>query len=137
VPGDLGRVANLLVLAFSREHQHPIETWLPHLSAMEEDFPRLEIWRLVMLPRGYRLMRGAIENGLRTGISDPGARRHTLVAFVDLDGLRRALYLPDLSDVRLYLLNAEAIVRWEGAGGYGEGSLTTLKAALMQMLGGA
>ncbi|MCL5735243.1 MAG: hypothetical protein M1274_06570 [Actinobacteria bacterium] len=135
VPGDLTGAANLLVLASSREHQHPVETWLPRLSALKEDFPKLETWRLVVLPRGYRFMRGAIEGGLRAGVTDRVARQRTLVSFIDLDDLRRPLGLPDMVDIHLYLLDASGTVRWEGRAGYSPAALSGLTAVLAGLLG--
>jgi hypothetical protein len=137
VPGDLRGAVNLLILASSREHQHPIETWLPRLSALEAEFSELQTWRLVALPRSYRLMRGAIEGGLRAGVTDHLARQHTLVCFVDLDDLQRSLGLPSVADIHLYLLDAEGIVRWEGSGGHSQDALSSLETALTRALGGS
>lgn len=136
IPDGLGGTANLVVLAFLREHQHPIETWLPHLARLEEEFPGLEVWEVPALSRRYRIWRGAIDSGMRAGISDPQARSHTLTSYLDLHDLQLSLGLPDLADIHLYLLDGEGRVRWEGSGGYDPGTLLFLEAALAKLLGG-
>jgi hypothetical protein len=130
VPGGLGGAVNLVVLAFRRDHQYPIETWLPHFARLEQDFAGLEVWEVPALSRSYRIWRGAIDSGMRAGITDPGVRRHTLTAYTDLGGLQRALGLPDLEEIRLFLLGKNGSVLWRGRGAYSEETLAELTAVL-------
>jgi hypothetical protein len=130
IPEGLAGAVNLVVLAFRRDHQYAIETWLPHLARLEEDFPDLEVWEVPALSRGYRIWRGAIDGGMRAGIPEPSARRHTLTTYTDLRGLQRALGLPGLGDIHLFLLDRTGSVRWRGSGPYSEATLAGLSAAL-------
>jgi hypothetical protein len=130
IPDGLSGALNLVVLAFEREHQYPIEAWLPHFARLEEAYPGLEVWEVPALSRGYRIWRGAIDGGMRAGIPDPNVRRHTLTSYLDLRDLRRALELPDTSDIHLYLLDRAGSIRWHGSGGYDETTLAGLSAAL-------
>jgi hypothetical protein len=130
IPAGLSLGVNLVVLAFQRDHQQPLETWLPHFTRLEGEFRGLEVWRVAALPRGYRLWRGAIDSGMRAGISDPGLRRHTLTVYLDLSRLQRALDLPDLGDVHLLLVDASGTIRWRGRGGYNEATLVSLRKVL-------
>lgn len=133
LPDGLSGSVNLVVLAFRRDHQFPIESWLPHFARLEEEFPWLEVWEVPALPRGYRIWRGAIDGGMRAGISDPRVRRHTLTAYVDLHRLQRALDLTDLSEIQLLLLNVRGEVRWRAEGAYSDETLVTLRAALLEV----
>lgn len=130
LPGGLGGAVNLVVLAFQRDHQHPIETWLPHLVRLEETFPGLEVWEVPALSRSYRIWRGAIDSGMRAGIPDPRVRRHTLTTYTDLRGLQRALDLPDLDQIYLLLVDRGGRVLWRGRGAYSEATLAELSAVL-------
>ena len=130
IPAGLGAALNLVVLAFEREHQRPVESWLRHLADLEREFPGLEAWQVVALSRSYRLFRGAIDNAMRKGIADEPARRHTLVAYLDLHDLQRDLGLRDTADIRLYLLDGKGNVRWQGVGSFGEATLDSLRAAI-------
>ena len=136
VPGGLTGRMNLVVLAFLREHQYPIETWLPHLAGLEAKYPGLEVWEVPALSRHYRIWRGAIDGGMRAGIPDPRVRSHTLTSYLDLHGLQDSLGLRDLDDIRLYLLDGGGKVRWEGSGGYDHRTFGSLEGALTQLPGG-
>jgi hypothetical protein len=130
IPAGLSGTYNLLVLAFKRDHQYPIKTWMPHFAKLESDYLGLEVWEVAALSRSYRIWRGAIDSGMRAGVPDPRARRHTLTAYVDVRGLQRALNLQDLDDIHLFLLGQSGSVRWQGDGAYNEVTLTALTAAL-------
>jgi hypothetical protein len=137
IPDDLPGPARLVVLAFQRDHQSPIETWLPHLSALEKEFPGLEVWEVAALSRRYRVWRGVIDHGMRAGIADARVRRHTLTSYLDLQELQRPLDLRDFADIHLYLLDGHGLVLWQGAGGYDPAMLGLLKSALSEHLGRA
>jgi hypothetical protein len=130
IPAGLSGTVNLVVLAFKRDHQYPIETWMPHFARLESDYPGLEVWEVPALSRTYRIWRGAIDSGMRAGVPNPHARRHTLTAYLDVRGLQRALDLPDLDEIHLFLLDRSGNVRWQGHGAYNEATLTALRAAL-------
>jgi len=132
IPRELSGDVNLVVLAFQRDHQYPVETWLPHFTRLEQAYPGLEVWEVPALPRNYRIWRGAIDGGMRAGIPDARLRRHTLTAYLDLRDLQRALELPDLGDIHLYLLDAAGLVRWHGRGGFSQPTLEALNAALQE-----
>jgi hypothetical protein len=135
LPEGLDGVVNLVVLAFRRDHQYTIETWLPHFARLEEDFPGLEVWEVPALSRSYRIWRGAIDGGMRAGIPEPRVRRHTLTTYTDLRGLQRALDLPDLDEIHLFLLDRSGSIRWRGRGAYSEATLAQLTAALETLSG--
>jgi hypothetical protein len=130
VPEGLSGAFNLVVLAFKREHQFPIETWMPHFAELAKDFPGLEVWEVPALSRSYRIWRRAIDGGMRAGIADPHVRRHTLTSYLSLSDLQRALGLTDLNDIHLFLLDRTGSVLWQDRGGYSEATLAALTAAL-------
>jgi hypothetical protein len=130
VPEGLSGAFNLVVLAFQREHQFPIETWMPHFAKLAKDFTGLEVWEVPALSRSYRIWRRAIDGGMRAGIPDPHVRRHTLTSYLNLGDIQRALGLVDLNDIHLFLLDRTGDVLWQGHGGYSETTLGALTVAL-------
>ena len=137
IPGDLTGTANLIILAFLREHQQAVEGWLPYLAQLREEFPGLEQWAVPVISRRYRMWRGAIDSGMRAGIADPQVRGHTLITYMDLHDLQRSLGLSDLDHIQLYLVDRRGRVDWEGSGEYDAGTLDSLRDALKRLLGGA
>jgi len=67
---------------------------------------------------------------MRAGIPEPRVRRHTLTTYTDLRGLQRALGLPGLDDIYLFLLDRTGSICWQGRGPYSEATLADLSAAL-------
>ena len=120
----------MVVLAFSREHLAPIETWLPHFSRLEKDFPGVGFWEVAALAKAYRMLRSAIDGGMRAGVADPRTRAHVLTAYLDLPPLQRALALPDLRDIHLYLLDGLDTIRWHTSGAWAADKLAGLIEAL-------
>ena len=133
IPEDLSGAANLVIVAFRREHQHEVENWQPHLAELVEAHPALEIWVVPALSRSYRIWGRAIDSGMRAGLPDSHARRHTLVTFLDLRDLQRALDLPDRDDIHLYLLDTDGAIRWHGRGGYSQLTLDAMERALREV----
>ncbi len=130
IPKDLPGTPNLVVLAFSREHLGPVETWSPHFSRLEQEFPELEVWQVAALSKAYRMFRSAIDGGMRAGVADPRTRAHVLTAYLDLPPLQRALALPDLRDIHLYLLDGLGTIRWHTSGAWAADKLAGLIEAL-------
>jgi len=130
IPKDLPGTSNLVALAFSREHLGPIETWSPHSSRLEQDFPGLGVWQVAALSKAYRMFRSAIDGGLRAGVADPRLRAHVLTAYLDLPSLQKALALPDLRDIHLYLLDGLGTIRWHASGAWAADRLAGLIEAL-------
>jgi hypothetical protein len=134
VPLELSGRANLVVLAFEREQQHPIETWVPDLERLEGRFPGLEVWVLAALARSYRWWRAAIDSGMRAGIKDPVRRRHTLTAYLDTRWLQTELALTNDGRIQLYLLERSGLVRHREAGAIDPQKLDRLTTAIGQLL---
>ena len=130
IPKDLPGTSNLVVLAFSREHLGPTETWSPHSSRLEQDLLELEVWQVAALSKAYRMFRSAIDGGMRAGVADPRLRAHVLTAYLDLPSLQKALALPDLRDIHLYLLDGLGIIRWHTSGAWAADKLAGLIEAL-------
>jgi hypothetical protein len=130
IPKDLPVTSNLVALAFSREHLGPMETWSPHFSHLERDFPGLGVWQVAALSKVYRMFRSAIDGGMRAGVADARMRAHVLTAYLDLPSLQRALALPDLRDIHLYLLDGLGTIRWHESGDWTADRVARLLKAL-------
>jgi len=130
IPADLPGTFNLVVLAFSRDHRFAVESWLPYFAGLEERFAGLEVWQVPTLDKGYLIFRGAIDGGLRAGITDTKVKAHTLTAYVDVRGLQRDLALAGRDEVELYLLDRLGVVQWHAAGGWTAETLAGLTAVL-------
>ncbi len=130
LPGDLPPGPRIVMLAFQRWHQDLIETWEPELKALEARCHELSVWEVPALSRLYLPVRGFIDGGMRAGIGDPDARRHTLTAYTDLGSLARQLGLPSRETIHLMLLDPDGTIVWRGTGAADAEQTATLRQAL-------
>jgi len=95
LPGDFEGEANLVLIAFRREHQALVDTWMPPAAALSDTEARFRYYELPVLAGGYSLFRGFIDGGMRSGIDDLGARERTITLYLDKGSFRESLELPD------------------------------------------
>lgn len=99
LPRDFGGRANLILIAFRREQQQLVDTWMPAASALADSFPGLRYYELPTIGRGYALFRSFIDGGMRSGISDGAARERTITLYIDKADFRRSLGIESESTI--------------------------------------
>ena len=134
LPQDLAGALNVLLLAFAREQQADVDTWLPALAALRAAEPRLAYYGMPTLPRALRAMSPLIAGGMRAGIPDRAARDVTVVLYVDLERFRTALGLPDTGQVHVVAVDRDGRVRWSGGGACTDAQRDALAAAVRTAL---
>jgi hypothetical protein len=132
LPADLEGDVNLLLVAFQRDQQAEIDTWIAAGEELESRVPGFRFYELPVIGQGYRFMRGVIEGGMRSGISDPSARARTITLFVDKASLTESVGIDSERTIHALLVDREGRVLWHGEGGYDE----TAGAALGRALAG-
>lgn len=127
--------ANLVFVAFRREQQALVDTWLP--AAREAAFasPEMRFYELPTIGRAYLLMRPVIEGGMRGGVTDRAARDATITLYTDTGRFRRALRIPDDRTIHVLLLDRAGTVRWRAEGGFTPDKGAALTDAVERLLG--
>ena len=118
LPADFGGEINVVLVAFKREQQHDVDTWMPSLKRIAEANPGLRVYELPTLGRRYRLMRSFIDGGMRSGIPDRAVRAATVTLYIDKSPFRRALGLPDEDRIYVLLVDREGRVHWRTDGAF-------------------
>jgi carbon monoxide dehydrogenase subunit G len=62
LPGDLAKPYNLIVVAFKREQQRPVDQWLPWLTRLEQEREDVAVYELPVLPPTYSQPGGFDQN---------------------------------------------------------------------------
>ena len=136
LPRDFGGRVNLVLVAFERDQQGVVDTWLPHAARLAASRPGLRYYELPTIKRRYAVMRPVIAGGMRSGVTDRAARDATITLYTNVDDFRAALGLPDARTVYALLLDADGVVRWRGRGAYDEPQGAALAAAVDRLLAG-
>ena len=130
LPGGFAGRRNLVAVAFERDQQAVVDTWI---TAVEPLLARDRDLRLYEAPTIYEssaLFRLWVNNGMRAGIPDPAARRRTVAVYLDRERFTAALAIPDTRDVHLLLLEADGRIAWRTTGPADDEKLAALADAL-------
>ena len=133
LPHELPAGPRLVMVAFQRWHTLLLDGWTRVLPPLAAAYPDLTVWEVPALSRAYLPGRFWIDGGMRAGIPDPDARRHTLTAYTDLRGFARDLDLPSFDTVYVLLLDAEGEIVWRTSGEVTEEKATALAEAVASM----
>jgi len=116
LPRDFEGDLNLVFLAFQREQQLMVNTWLPTADLLEGIHPGLKYYELPTISRMNPVARWFINTGMRSGISDPKSRRKTITLYLDKGVFREALGMPVEDTIYILLVNKKGEVIWREEG---------------------
>ncbi len=114
-PDDLTGKAILILMAFKRETQKTIDSWLEPFIKEFENIDEVQFFEIPMLSRYWIVMSPIIDGGMRSGIPKP---KHKNVAtfYGDVDKYRKLLSIKDKSDGYIFLLDADGVIQWRDNG---------------------
>ena len=130
LPADLEGAYNLLFIAFQRDQQADIDSWLPLVKQLVKEYPALAYYELPTIYRGNPLFRWWLNTSMRMGIPDKKAREVTITLYLDKQAFRKALDMPDEERIYVLLVNHKGEVLWRVEGPFKEEKGLDLKHAL-------
>lgn len=122
LPSDFKGELNVVLVAFRREQQADVDTWMPFLKTVRESPRSLRVYELPTLGRRYRLMRPFIDGGMRRGIPDVAAREATITLYIDKAPFRESLLLRDEDRIYVLLVDKTGRVFWRAEGRFDQRS---------------
>ena len=134
LPRDFEGDVNLVLVAFQREHQRLIDSWMPAASAWADSYPGLQYYELPTIGSGYRLFRSLIDGGMRGGIPDIAARERTITLYLDKAAFRSELGLASAETVYALVVDAEGFVAQIVEGPYSDEKGAIIQSAIKQVL---
>ena len=117
LPDDLEGARNLVMIAFKREQQFEIDTWIPLARHLAQDHPDFRYYELPTISRNVPLARWWLDGAMRAGIPDVVARQATITLYVDKAAFREALHLPSEGTIYALLVERSGRVLWRAEGG--------------------
>lgn len=120
LPSDFKGELNVVLVAFRREQQIDVDSWMPFLKTVGESRRDLRVYELPTLGRRYRLMRPFIDGGMRRGIPDSAVRAATITLYIDKAPFRESLRIPDEDRIYVLLVNQKGQVFWRAEGRFDE-----------------
>ena len=120
LPSDFKGSLNVVLVAFRREQQRDVDSWMPFLKGVVDRRRDLQVYELPTLGRRYRLMRSFIDGGMRRGIPDSAVRAATITLYIDKSPFRESLGLSDEDRIYILLVDRAGRVFWRGEGAFTE-----------------
>ena len=130
LPADFEGDRNLLLVAFEREQQKDVDTWLRQMRRFEEIDPGFHYYELPTIQRPNALARWFIDTGMRHGIPDRNARERTITLYLDKAAFCDALHIADQTKIYAFLADREGKVLWRSEGVFDETKGASLRSAL-------
>jgi hypothetical protein len=134
LPEDFEGSRNLLLVAFQREQQAQVDTWLREMNRFEKIDPGFRYYELPTIQKPNRLLRWIIDSGMRRGIPDPKARARTITLYVDKAPFLKALGITDETRIYCFLVDRTGRVLWRTDGVFDESKALSLRDVLQKLM---
>ena len=108
----------MVIIAFKRQQQATVDTWLPWLTELRARTPGMEVYEVPTISRRWLPARRMIDGGMRAGIPDPATRRRTLTTYTDVNAVLDALALDGTDRIAVVVVDAGGTILWLGVGEY-------------------
>lgn len=133
IPGGLDAAYNLLIVAFLREQQSDVDTWLPTAKQMAADHANFEYYELPTVANGGPLFKMFLDGGMRRGIPAFEARERTITLYLDTDKFRELAGIDGRDRIWAGLVDRQGRVYWSARGPADEAKLTELRAVVRRV----
>jgi len=130
VPDELPGRLRLLAVAFRREQQAQVDSWLDWLLDLEARGDGLSVFELPVLSVVFAPARRLIDGGMARGVGTDAARARTLTVYGDVRGVVRALGLAGTDTIALVLVDRSGTILAQELGGFDESAARRLEGAI-------
>jgi len=133
LPGGFAGTRNVVIVAFEREHQALVDSWVPWLEARAGADPEFRFYEVPTLSRVWAPARRFIDGGMAATIRNPVVLERTLTVYGDRRRLTEPLGIDDLHTIWLFVVDSAGVVHAHVRGGQREASTQVLEAALEEL----
>lgn len=132
LPDQLKGERNLLLVAYEREQQADLDTWLAALDTVSLEPPAFAYYELPTIGNSYKFMRAVIDGGMKQGIPDRAQRDRTITLYLDVDWFRAQIGTDSTDAVAALLVDRAGNITARWYGPYTEQAGAGLAAALAE-----
>lgn len=121
---------NVVIIAFRREQQADVDTWLPFLAEQKVRERGVRVYELPTLSRSYRMVRNFIDGGMARGIPAKATREATITLYIDKSPFKKALAISNEDPIVAMVVARDGRVLWRADGRFTNAAGAELAAAL-------
>ena len=115
IPQSFEGALNIIAIGFEREHQEPINTWIPEIEKIIKTNQNVKFYEVPLIYKLGNFSRRWVNNGMRFGITDSIARQRTITVYTDRD---KFFNIMSMRGDRIYVLlldkNGKILLKLEG-----------------------
>ncbi len=130
LPDAFSGLSNLVVVAFRREQQAMVDSWVAWWETFAAERPSLRCYEIPVIATRWSPARAAIDGGMARAVRAREARRRTLTVYTDVRRVTDALAINATDTVTVLLVDGDGRLRWRTTGPVSEHSGSELAAAL-------
>ena len=116
LPNDFAGTSNVVVIAFRREQQPAVDSWIAWFESIAVEHPGLRCYEVPVLATRWSPARPFIDGGMAQVVREPEARRRTLTVYTDVRRVTDALAIDDIGVPTVLLVGSDGRVRWRATG---------------------
>ena len=109
---------NLVAIAFQRNHQSLVDSWVPWFEQRAGGDPEQRFYELPTIGRIWAPVRNFIDGGMAAAIREPEILRRTFTIYGDVSRVTGPLAITDRSTITVLLLDGAGGVLWRASGGW-------------------
>jgi len=133
LPSNFRGRRNVVMVAFNRNHQQFIDSWVPWLERESLADAELALYEIPAISQLWSPMRPFIDGGMATAIKTPAILQRTMTIYGDLKRFTRRLGIVDRSTISIFAVGVDGEIYWSGRGAFSERAANELHTALGQM----
>ncbi|MEI7547444.1 MAG: hypothetical protein WCK21_05225 [Actinomycetota bacterium] len=118
LPAGFARERNLVVIAFRRDHQRLVDSWVPWFEEHAAVDPGLRFYEIPTLARMWAPVRNFIDGGMASAIREPVILQRIFTVYGDVNRVTRPLRIDDRSTIAVLLVDGSGQVLWRASGGF-------------------
>ena len=113
LPNDLEGELSIVFVAFERDQQTAIDTWIPDTKKLVAKYPNLRYYEIPTIKKLPGIVQSFINSGMRRGIPDKDARAATITLYLDKTNFLKEIGIADEKKIYVYLVNRTGKIFWK------------------------
>ncbi len=134
LPQDLEGTLNVVIIAFQRQQQSLVDTWIQFLEVLMNKTPNFSFYELPTIRSGIPFLRFIVDSGMRAGIPDKNARERTITIYTKKKKFRQRLDIPNEDTIYIFLIKKDGHILWRSEGEFTEQKANELEKTINENL---
>ena len=126
LPDDFKGTLNVVAVAFEREQQADVDTWIAAIDNITDNYKEVRFYEVPLIYEVSGIGRFWINNGMRSGIPSDAARERTITVYTDRDVFFKTMDM-SVDQISVVLLDDEGKILWRADGPANESIVQSLK----------